>query len=43
MKHRAFFTNAYMLVYIRESDEDEILAEVTENHIPIHLRKSTYI
>jgi ubiquitin carboxyl-terminal hydrolase 7 len=34
-----FFTNAYMLVYIRESDEDEMLAEVHEDDIPLHLRE----
>ena len=33
-----FYTNAYMLVYIRQGDEDEILAEVTEEQIPVHLR-----
>ncbi|CEI86488.1 Putative Ubiquitin carboxyl-terminal hydrolase [Rhizopus microsporus] len=30
-------TNAYMLVYIRESMQDEILREVTINDIPEHL------
>ena len=34
-----FYTNAYMLVYIRDTDEDEILADVTEDQIPIHLRE----
>ena len=28
-----------MLVYIRETDEDEILAGVTEDQITIHLRE----
>lgn len=32
------FTNAYMLVYIRDSDRDEILSDVTEKDIPQHLR-----
>jgi ubiquitin carboxyl-terminal hydrolase 7 len=33
------FTNAYMLVYIRESMMDEILNDVTTNDIPPHLSK----
>ncbi|KAI8808839.1 hypothetical protein BJ742DRAFT_806590 [Cladochytrium replicatum] len=33
------FTNAYMLVYIREAEIDEILAPVTEDDIPEHLRR----
>ncbi|CAG8620867.1 1600_t:CDS:10 [Paraglomus brasilianum] len=33
------FTNAYMLVYIRASAVDEILAPVLESDIPEHLRK----
>lgn len=37
-KASRFYTNAYMLVYIREGDEDEILSDVTEDQIPIHLR-----
>ncbi|TPX31523.1 hypothetical protein SmJEL517_g05139 [Synchytrium microbalum] len=32
-------TNAYMLVYIREQNLDEMLSEVTENDIPSHLRQ----
>lgn len=30
-------TNAYMLVYIRESDRDEILCPITDKDIPKHL------
>ncbi|KAJ3051463.1 hypothetical protein HK097_007526 [Rhizophlyctis rosea] len=33
------FTNAYMLVYVREENLDEILAPVTEVDIPEHLRR----
>ncbi|CAG8473227.1 8493_t:CDS:10 [Acaulospora morrowiae] len=33
------FTNAYMLVYIRESDADEILSPVLPEEIPEHLRR----
>lgn len=32
------YTNAYMLVYIRESDIDEILSPVTPEDVPEHLR-----
>ena len=32
------FNNAYMLVYIRESDIDEILSPVVPEDIPYHLR-----
>lgn len=31
------FTNAYMLVYIRDTDIDEILAPFTEEDTPTHL------
>lgn len=34
------FTNAYMLVYVRNSDIDWILEPVTEEDIPSHLRKN---
>lgn len=34
------FTNAYMLVYIRVSDIDEMLAPVTEQDIPRHIREA---
>jgi ubiquitin carboxyl-terminal hydrolase 7 len=33
------FTNAYMLVYIRKSMLDDILADVTVGDIPQHLSK----
>jgi ubiquitin carboxyl-terminal hydrolase 7 len=33
------FTNAYMLVYIRESAIDEVLAPFTEKDTPAHLSK----
>ncbi|PKC11352.1 putative ubiquitin-specific processing protease 21 [Rhizophagus irregularis] len=33
------FTNAYMLVYIRESNVDEILSPVVHEDIPEHLQK----
>ncbi|CAI9095951.1 OLC1v1031998C1 [Oldenlandia corymbosa var. corymbosa] len=32
------FSNAYMLVYIRESDKDKIVCDVDENDIAEHLR-----
>ncbi|KAJ3031740.1 UNVERIFIED_CONTAM: hypothetical protein HDU68_000675 [Siphonaria sp. JEL0065] len=32
------FTNAYMLVYVRESNADEILKPITTEDIPEHLR-----
>ncbi|KAJ3173620.1 hypothetical protein HDU88_002708 [Geranomyces variabilis] len=31
------FTNAYMLVYIRDTDRDQVLAPVTTSDIPAHL------
>jgi ubiquitin carboxyl-terminal hydrolase 7 len=34
------FTNAYMLIYYRESDLSEILSQITENDVPCHLSKS---
>ncbi|KAI8905738.1 cysteine proteinase [Powellomyces hirtus] len=33
------FTNAYMLVYVRDSDRDKVLAPVTKDDIPAHLLK----
>ncbi|KAG6911473.1 hypothetical protein DXG01_014547 [Tephrocybe rancida] len=36
------FTNAYMLVYIRESAIDEVLAPFTDDDTPPHLSKHTY-
>ncbi|KAJ3111095.1 hypothetical protein HK100_002809, partial [Physocladia obscura] len=33
------FTNAYMLVYVRESNADEILKPITAEDIPAHLRR----
>ncbi|POG66834.1 ubiquitin carboxyl-terminal hydrolase 5 [Rhizophagus irregularis DAOM 181602=DAOM 197198] len=38
-KNRKWFTNAYMLVYIRESNVDEILSPVVPEDIPEHLQK----
>ncbi|RUP44365.1 hypothetical protein BC936DRAFT_149573 [Jimgerdemannia flammicorona] len=37
MKAMKRFTNAYMLVYIRESDIDDVLAPMTNEDIPMHL------
>ncbi|KAI9006948.1 ubiquitin carboxyl-terminal hydrolase 5 [Hyaloraphidium curvatum] len=37
MKPTKRFTNAYMLVYIRESEMDNMLSPVTESDIPPHL------
>ena len=33
------FTNAYMLVYIRESKVSEILAPISTEQVPEHLRE----
>lgn len=35
------YMSAYMLVYIRESRQDSVLAELTEKEIPAHLCKSS--
>jgi hypothetical protein len=37
------FTNAYMLVYIRESNVDEILSPVVPDDIPEHLRMYMFL
>ncbi|KAJ3414962.1 hypothetical protein HDV05_005793 [Chytridiales sp. JEL 0842] len=39
MKPIKRFTNAYMLVYIREADIDVVQAEVVDEDIPDHLRR----
>jgi ubiquitin carboxyl-terminal hydrolase 7 len=33
------FSNAYMLVYLRESDMPEILAKIPDSDIPVHLKE----
>lgn len=37
------YSNAYMLVYIRESDKDKIICNVDEKDIAEHLRVNAYI
>lgn len=37
------FTNAYMLVYIRESKVNEILAPISTEQVPEHLRESSAV
>jgi hypothetical protein len=37
------YSNAYMLVYIRESDKEKIMCNVDEKDIAEHLRVSHYI
>lgn len=37
------YSNAYMLVYIRESDKDKIICNVDEKDIAEHLRVSAII
>lgn len=39
MRAQRKFTNAYMLVYIRETELDEVLKEVTEADIPVAIRE----
>lgn len=36
------YSNAYMLVYIRESDKDKIICNVDEKDIAAHLRVRVY-
>lgn len=36
------YSNAYMLVYIRESDKDKIICNVDEQDIAEHLRVRCY-
>lgn len=35
------FTNAYMLVYVRETSIDDVLAPFTEEDTPVHLSASS--
>ncbi|KAI7746099.1 hypothetical protein M8C21_024664, partial [Ambrosia artemisiifolia] len=37
------YSNAYMLVYIRESDKEKIVCDVNENDIAEHLRETGYV
>lgn len=37
------FTNAYMLVYIRETRQDQMLGDVTQKDIPAHLGRCRII
>ena len=38
-KPRSNNTSAYMLVYIKESDREEIMREIPMQEIPIHLKE----